>query len=885
MELKQRLVSLVCLIMAAVLVFAVAGCNKDAADQITSPGIEPTSEFTPEPEPESRRGGWLDEIIFTVVPEADAVSKIGTGEIDLFAGALSGSANFSAIQSAGINYASVSGKCYEVMLNPSDTKSKAKQLNPFASSRIREAMNWLLDRDYICQEIFGGTATPKWIPQYPNSPEYARYIEYVRGVEAAYAYNSEKAIEIINSQMLALGAEKNSDGVWTYKNTPVVVTALIRNDDAVLNQIGDYVCNELVRIGFTVDRKYKSLIDCFAIWSETDPAENEWNLYTGAWSPDGIRGGIGFQFFYSPASEYGYTELYQAYDIDDDFFAACEGLANYGSLTVDQRDAYFAYALEACNRYAFRIWICDSYSYIPMSVNTAVSSDRIGGVALNAFMPFTLRFKDQAGGSLVWAGASLFGDAVNPVGGSGSEFDRQFQIFTQDYGILKDPYTDLGYRQRIAGAEVVVQTGLPVVKTSDWVRLSFQDEIAVPEDAMVDWDPVSQTWLTADQDYLNSLVADAAAWLATAEADNNSTAEEISTAAARVDEAQAIAERGYLTARRKSVVTYPADLYDMLWHDGTNLSAADFMMAMIVKFDLGSEGSAYHDPSLAASLAKFKQSFKGWRILSVDPLTIEYYSDLYYTDAEDNVETLWPAYGRGQSNWADMAVSLRAVSAGDAALTEHASDNSGKLWLDWLSGPSLKALEDSLVACIEDQFIPYEPAMSRYVTAEQALGAYDNILNFYSEYGHFYIGCGPYFISSADPAAMTLTLSNFDRYIDPAAKWPDFTGSRQASVKIEGPDTVARGVHAVFGATVSLEADGGLYPADQIQSVKYIVYDADGLAAWHGEGSMVQQGMYNITLEYKEIANLKSGTCRLEVVVVPVSGAGLRSAAKEFTVE
>jgi len=232
-----------------------------------------------------------------------------------------------------------------------------------------------------------------------------------------------------------------------------------------------------------------------------------------------------------------------------------------------------------------------------------------------------------------------------------------------------------------------------------------------------------------------------------------------------------------------------------------------------------------------------------------------------------------------------MAVSLRAVSAGDAALTEHASDNSGKLWLDWLSGPSLKALEDSLVACIEDQFIPYEPAMSRYVTAEQALGAYDNILNFYSEYGHFYIGCGPYFISSADPAAMTLTLSNFDRYIDPAAKWSDFTGSRQASVKIEGPDTVARGVHAVFGATVSLEADGGLYPADQIQSVKYIVYDADGLAAWHGEGSMVQQGMYNITLEYKEIANLKSGTCRLEVVVVPVSGAGLRSAAKEFTVE
>ena len=40
------------------------------------------------------------------------------------------------------------------------------------------------------------------------------------------------------------------------------------------------------------------------------------------------------------------------------------------------------------------------------------------------------------------------------------------------------------------------------------------------------------------------------------------------------------------TANVKSVVTYPADLFDTVkWHDGSPISVGDFVMTMIQSFD------------------------------------------------------------------------------------------------------------------------------------------------------------------------------------------------------------------------------------------------------------------------------------------------------------
>ena len=48
-------------------------------------------------------------------------------------------------------------------------------LNPFADQQMREAINWMIDRDYVAQEIFGGLGIPMYTLIDANVPDYARY--------------------------------------------------------------------------------------------------------------------------------------------------------------------------------------------------------------------------------------------------------------------------------------------------------------------------------------------------------------------------------------------------------------------------------------------------------------------------------------------------------------------------------------------------------------------------------------------------------------------------------------------------------------------------------------------------------------------------------------
>ena len=89
------------------------------------------------------------------------------------------------------------------------------------------------------------------------------------------------------------------------------------------------------------------------------------------------------------------------------------------------------------------------------------------------------------------------------------------------------------------------------------------DQIDVPEDAWVDWDAASQKFITAGEKFPDGT-----------------------------------------TAKVKSVVTFPADLYDTVkWHDGSSISSADFVMAMIIFFDRAKPESAVYDEAAVPGLA------------------------------------------------------------------------------------------------------------------------------------------------------------------------------------------------------------------------------------------------------------------------------------------
>lgn len=266
-----------------------ASCGPKATPTPTAAPVEKPTEVTaptevPTVPASTRRGGWADEIVVSVVSSDQAVTQIKADALDVYATGLS-SADLPAIKESGLAYSTQNGMYYDILYNPA-VCSDATILNPFSDRKIREATNYLYDRNYINQEIYNGGSLPKFFAITTQMPDYADLADTVAQLESKYAYNFDMAKEIITTEMTTtLGATVNADGKFEYNGKPVSLIFLIRPDsDGTRKPIGDYVANQLEAVGFTVDRQYKKSSEASPIWIGTDPVTCQWHMYTSAWS-------------------------------------------------------------------------------------------------------------------------------------------------------------------------------------------------------------------------------------------------------------------------------------------------------------------------------------------------------------------------------------------------------------------------------------------------------------------------------------------------------------------------------------------------------------------------------------------------------------------------
>ncbi|MFZ6030741.1 MAG: ABC transporter substrate-binding protein [Chloroflexota bacterium] len=818
----------------------------EAPTEAVEPTVAPTEAPTEAPAGTSRKGGWLDEVVFSVVSDDAAITQIEAGAIDIYGSGLS-SADLPSIQDAGLNYSNQNGLFYELTFNPvGPTFPATEKLNPFSSAKVREAMNWLIDRDYINQEVYAGGGLAKFFPITTQFPDYADLADVVRRLESKYAFNVEKATEVIDAEMEAMGATKGDDGKWMFNDEPVTLIFLIRNDsDGTRVPIGDYVSNQLESIGFTVDRQYKTSSEASPLWVGGDPADGLWHIYTGAWSATIIDRdqGDNVQFYYSPSSAYGFTALWQAYTPTEELDKLADDLAYNRFDSVEERRAAFARAMELCLEDSVRVWLIDGKNFAPYATNVAVTYDLAAGIDGAQLWPYTLRFADSEGGQLKWGGPDLFVDPWNPVAGSNWAFDNAPIRATNSGGTMADPYTGLVWPLRIEKAEVTVVEGLPVAKTLDWVSLDFAPSIEVPDDALVDWDAAAGKFITAGEKFTETA-----------------------------------------TAQSKSVVYYPADLFETVkWHDGSNLSMADFMMSMIMTFDTAKEESKIYDESRVSNLESFLSVFKGFRIISEDPLTIEYYSDQYQLDAELNVSTLWPQYGFGEGSWHVIAVGNLAEENGELAYSADKADAAEIEWTSFVGGPSLEILSKYLEQANTDSYIPYPEVLGQYITAEEAAARYANLMAFYEQQGHFWVGTGPYYLDKVYLTEKSLTLKHFADFPDSADRWAGFGTPRIADVEIDGAGIVTAGEEATFDVYVTFE--GEAYPQADIEEVKVLLYNATGDVVFVGAAEVVADGQYQVVLDAETTKLLEAGSSKLEIAVLPYVVSVPTFASFEFVAE
>jgi len=710
-----------------------------------------------------RMGAWVDEVVITQEPDpAQAVLKLSRDEIDVYASLIADPEVFEEIRvHPELKYAFGYTGMRELTFNPVGPEFPGTgKLNPFAVPKIREAMNWLIDRQHVVDEYMGGLGVPKWTALGTRFAEQmVHYPHIVSAIERYYAHDPHEATRVMSQEMDKLGAVL-VDGKWQYQGEPVEIIIVIRSDLPPYPQAGHYIADLIEDLGFVVSRLVLPRIEAEAIWWEADPADGLFHAYTAGWAL-----AAGFPRYQSSIFAQMYTRqvmpqpLWQALTPDPELDDVSRRIRFSEFTTMEEREELMETALWLAMEDSCRIWLADDVLASPFRQDTAIAADALAGIA-DPMWACSVHFQDDGkpvpGGTLRVAMAQVLAGPLNPVGGSTAAGDMfATRRALGDDGILPDTRDGLYWAQRIERAEVYVQEGLPMDITHDWLTLEFVSELVVPPDAWADWDAKEQRFVTVRERFPEGT-----------------------------------------TALRKSVVHYPADLYDVPLHDGSTLSIGDFVMAMIVRFDRAKEGSPIFDEAEVADFEAWLATFKGVRMTSTNPLIIETYSDApvfyfsvtdtyescWYLDAEWNVTTWFPTYGtysdylpRQPRDWTGfwhmITVGWLAEKNEESAFSASKAGALGVEWVDYTRGPSLTILKKWLDWAAAENYIPYAPTLGQYVSAAEAADRWANLQDWYDRKGHFWVGNGPFYLEGVYAEDKIVHLKRFKDHPDRADKW------------------------------------------------------------------------------------------------------------------
>ncbi len=765
--------------------------------------------------PEVPNGPWVDEVVW--IKEGDpakVVDMISKGDMHAY---------FIDVRvdpklaeriktDPNIAYKYAYGLYFELTFNPVGPEFKDGSFNPFSNPRIREAMNWLIDRNYIVNEIMLGFARPKWFPLVSAFPDYARLADVLKPLEAKYSYDFDKAKTVIFEELVKMGCEYK-EGKWYYKGKPVVIKFLIRIEDQ-RRQIGDYVADQLEKLGFTVERMYKSAREAAPIWIRGNPADGRWHIYTGGWITTAISRDDAdvWGFFYTPLG--GLGPLWDAYKPDPIFYEIARKLWDRDFKTIEERQELMARAAELALKDSARVWLVDQIVPYLYRKDVTLAADLSGGFA-TALWSRTVRFVGRVGGTFRAGNREVLVDPWNPVAGTNWVYDGVIITATQAYAFLTNPYTGLPMPERVINVTVYAEKGVSTTASSDWLTLKFVDKIEVPADAWWGYDTKAKKVITAG-------------------------------------------EAGVKAAKVRVVANYGDVLGKIKYHDGTTMSLADWVALWPLGFYRVDPESPLYDSAAVPGFESWRKLFMGWRILSESPLVIEWYGNYTHPEAEFIASYFvgWPGLP-----WHVTAIGIRAEEKGLLAFSSSKADKMKVEWMNYIGGPSLAILAETLDEMIQTGYIPFKEWAGQFITADEAKARYQALKEWYNAHKHFWVGNGPFYLDSADYLAHTAVLKAFRQYPDKADRWEWLAEPPIPEVKITTPESVVPGLPA--NVTLTITYRGQPYPVKSIDFVRYMLLDPAGNVLAKGEAKPVKDGVYVVTLPSEVTGKLTPGTYRL----------------------
>ncbi|MCS7141145.1 MAG: ABC transporter substrate-binding protein [Candidatus Nitrosocaldus sp.] len=225
------------------------------------------------------KGSYVDEVRFIhYLDENVATNEVRAGNLDTYFWRLPLDLAQSLKDDPSIRIYDAPGGSLSLLINPAPADGT---LNPFSIREVRYAMNYLIDRDLVVNEVLKGFGAPMYSAFGQFDPDYIVLIDVIESF--GFRYNPALASDMVSEALTDAGASKRADGKWYYNDKPIQVKFFIRGDDPRRKTLGEILASDLEKMGFTVERIYGDLNKAFSEVYGSDPREQRWHLYTEGW--------------------------------------------------------------------------------------------------------------------------------------------------------------------------------------------------------------------------------------------------------------------------------------------------------------------------------------------------------------------------------------------------------------------------------------------------------------------------------------------------------------------------------------------------------------------------------------------------------------------------
>jgi len=421
----------------------------------------------------AEKSTFFDSVKFIqYLDENTALEEVRNGNLDIYYYRISSDRLENQRSREGLEVFDSTGGSYSILVNPAESN----EFNPFSIKDVRFALNYLIDRKLIVNELLGGYGAPMISYYSPSDPEYLTIIEQLETFN--FRYNPILAEEMISNALKEKGAIK-SNGQWEINRKPIEITIFIRSDDPVRKAIGEILSSELEKIGFTVKKDYGDLNKAFVVVYGSDPAEMKWNLYTEGWARSAFvkYDSVGLAQMYAPwfSNMPGFNDpSYWNYK-NEHLDVITQKIYTGDFQSEEQRADLIQDAIAEGIDQSVRIFLASKIDqYVANEKMVGIVNDLGAGVP-SRFTPINSRSDDK---ELVIGVKQIYQGAWNPVMGLSDSYSRQI------WGIISDPIT---FKHPFTGKT------FPVRADWDVETAGPNGKLDLPDDAIM-WDPIEQQW-------------------------------------------------------------------------------------------------------------------------------------------------------------------------------------------------------------------------------------------------------------------------------------------------------------------------------------------------------------------------------------------------------